>query len=378
VLAFEQTSLTPAEEDLRTQIRDFLSAEGIGDQPTVVGMTGNHDPGFSRRLGAAGFVGMALPREYGGAGRSAVDRFVVVEELLAAGAPVAAHWVADRQTAPTLLKFGTEEQRERFLPAIARGECFFSIGMSEPDAGSDLAGVRTRAHRVDGGWSLSGTKVWTSFAHLNHYFVVLCRTEPLGEVRHAGISQLIVDLRAPGVTVNPVVTLDGGRDFNEVVLDNVFVPDDLVLGEVGDGWRQVTSELSLERSGPDRWMSTYQVFKGLLADRLDAVGAGGEAALGHLLARYQTIRNLSLSVARMIDDGAEPVAEAALVKSLGTALEQEVVQVARQLVDDALDPGAEGTFGQLLAMATLTAPAHSIRGGTSEILRTIAARELAR
>src|SRR5206468_2336920 len=146
--------------------------------------------------------------------------------------------------------------KERFLPAICRADVSFSIGMSEPGAGSDLAAVRTRAERVDGGWSVTGKKIWTGGAHVNDWFVVLCRTSE-EEDRHAGLSQLIVDLRSPGLTTEPIPYMDGSEFFCRVSLEDVFVPHEFVLGEVGAGWRQNTSELAFERAGPERWLSTY-------------------------------------------------------------------------------------------------------------------------
>jgi acyl-CoA dehydrogenase len=205
---------------------------------------------------------MTLPRQYRGTDAGALHRFVVTEELLAAGAPVAAHWIADRQSGPALLRFGTEQQRAEILPGIARGELYFAIGMSEPDSGSDLASVRTRASRVDGGWLVNGTKLWTSGAHHAHFMITLVRTAPPAQApaeadRHAGLSQLIVDLAAPGVQVRPIRLLTGEHHFNEVVLADVFVPDSRLLGRAGDGWHQVTSELAFERSGPERILSTF-------------------------------------------------------------------------------------------------------------------------
>jgi alkylation response protein AidB-like acyl-CoA dehydrogenase len=169
--------------ELRAEVREFLDGEraaGSWSPGADVWLSG-WDAEFSRRLGARGWLGMTIPVEYGGHGRGALDRYVVTEELLAAGAPVAAHWVADRQIGPSLMRFGTEEQRKAFLPGIARGEIYFGIGMSEPDSGSDLASVRSRATKVDGGWSLSGKKVWTSGAHHAHAFFALVRTEPVEE-----------------------------------------------------------------------------------------------------------------------------------------------------------------------------------------------------
>lgn len=372
---FEPVALRPEEQALQAEVRAFLDQElPPGSYRPGLGMDAEHRPAFSRHLGERGWVGMAIPPRYGGAGRGPVDRFVVVEELLAAGAPVAAHWVADRQTAPTLLAYGSEAQKERFLPAIAAGECYFSIGMSEPDAGSDLAAVRTRAARADGGWVLSGTKVWTTNAHLNHFFVVLCRTSPPADDRHQGLSQLIVDLSSPGVQVNPITSLDGGHHFNEVVLDEVAVPDDMVLGEVGHGWRQVTSELSLERSGPDRFLSAWPLLVAALAEHPDLAAAPD--VVGRLVARTWAIRQLSLSVARSIEAGVDPAVEAAMVKDLGTCFEQHMVGELGALADAEMDPTSTSTFRSLLARATLLAPSFTIRGGTTEILRTVAARGL--
>jgi len=249
-MRFEPTELTEVELALQREVREFLAAElPRGSSTPGLGMNAGRDPAFSRRLAQRGWVGMALPRRYGGGDRSAVERFVVVEELLRWGAPVGHHWVADRQTGPVINRFGTEAQKERFLPPICRGELSFSIGMSEPDSGSDLASVQTRATRVEGGWLLGGTKIWTSGAHVNDWFIVLCRTSDEPD-RHQGLSQLLVDLRSKGLRVNPIRFLDGTEHFNEVVLSDVFVPDDLVLGEVGQGWAQNTSELAHERGGP--------------------------------------------------------------------------------------------------------------------------------
>lgn len=372
--AFGPTS--PAEEDLRLDVRAWLAAELPEDGRRSLGMAGGYDPAFSRRLGERGWIGLTIPTKYGGRGGSAVERFVVTEELLAAQAPVGAHWIADRQTAPSLIAHGTEEQRARFLPAITRGECYFSIGMSEPDAGSDLAGVRSRADRVPGGWRLSGRKVWTTFAQHNHFIVVLCRTRPLGQHKQDGLSQLIVDLSASGVSVRPIRTMDGDEDFCEVVLDHVFVPDDLLLGVEGGAWQQVTSELSLERYGPERWLSVWRLVNDIVGRVSPAPDTAAAEAIGRLLARYRAVRQLSLAVARLVDEGQWPVAEAAVAKDLGTVLEQETVEVVRRLAGFELDPGAADRFASLLARAVLSAPTFTLRGGTSEILRTLIAREV--
>ncbi len=380
-MLFDLTEPTLEEEALRLEVRAFLArARPPGAHRPGLGMDAGHSPEFSEELASHGWLGMAVPPEYGGQGRTAVDRFVVVEELLAAGAPIRAHWFADRQTAPSLLHYGTEAQRRRFLPEIAAGRCFFALGLSEPDAGSDLASVRTSATRTDGGWLVNGTKIWTSSAHLNHFFVALCRTSSPGEDKHEGLSQLIVDLHAPGVSISPIALLDGSHHFNEVAMSDVFVPDDMLLGEEGRGWAQVTSELAYERSGPDRYLSSFPVIERFLAERVDPESGdpGDDVAevLGELAARLFALRQLSFSVARALDAGSAPEVQAALVKDLGTAFEQDSAELLQSVAGADPFPESPALFESLLAELICNAPAYTIRGGTSEVLRTIVARGL--
>jgi hypothetical protein len=376
-------TLPPEAEELRSEVRAFLTGARAGGAfvPHCDVWLSGWDEEFSRELGRRGWLGMTVPVEYGGRGRTPLERYVVTEELLAAGAPVAAHWIADRQIGPSLLRFGTEEQKRRYLPRIAAGECFFGIGMSEPDSGSDLASVRTKAVRVDGGWRVSGTKVWTSGAHHAHAFFALARTAPPeGRNRHVGLSQFIVELDSPGVEIRPILLLTGAHHFNEVVLDGVFVPDGLVLGEIGSGWHQVTSELAFERSGPERFLSTFPLLSALvgeLSGRADSLGAAGLRELGSLVSRVWTLRRLSLGIAGLLSAGGAADVPAALVKDLGTRFEGEVIEAARLLVSIPPDPGApEGSFARLLAESVLHAPGFTLRGGTNEILRGVVARGL--
>jgi alkylation response protein AidB-like acyl-CoA dehydrogenase len=299
--------------------------------------------------------------------------------MLTAGAPVRAHWVADRQSGPTLLAFGTPEQCETFLPKMARGECFFCIGMSEADSGSDLASIRTRATRVDGGWQIEGAKLWTSNAHRVHMMILFARTASVEEDRHAGVSQFLVDLSWPGITVRPIINLPGEHDFNEVAFDKVFVPDAMVIGTIGNGWKQVTSELSYERSSPDRYLSTFEVVKRLIEALGPDIDTREAQALGRLAAHLWTLQKMSISVAGMLQAGKDPNVGAALVKDLGTQFEQEVPEIARLLMPLARRLRLNGTaqdFGDTLSRAIAWAPAFSIRGGSREILRGIIARGL--
>jgi len=373
--AFAPPPASPEAERLRGEIREFLASELRGrSAPARAGSWGSRDPDFSRKMGARGWIGMTWPKRYGGHERTALERYVVLEEVLAAGAPMGAHWIADRQSGPLLLRFGTEEQRQAILPRIAAGECYFCIGMSEPDSGSDLAATRTRAVPVQGGFLVNGTKIWTSNAHQCHYVILFCRTEVAGTDRHAGVSQFLVDLSLPGISIRPIRDLAGEHHFNEVVFEDVFLPADTLIGELGAGWRQVTSELAYERSGPERFLSTYV----LLVELVRALGSQPSEraviAAGRLTGHIIILRRLSRSVAGMLQAGEDPALQAALVKDLGTTLEQEIPEVARLLIEPGSRPA--DSYDAVLAQAIMRAPSFSIRGGTREILRGIVARGL--
>lgn len=368
----ESAELVALRHEVRAFIRERIAAGDFVPRIEAWGNDWNHD--FTHRLAERGWVGMTIPTEYGGHGRSFVERWVVTGELLAAGAPVAAHWVADRQAAPSLLSYGTEEQKKQFLPAIARGELSFAIGMSEPDSGSDLASVRMKAEPTEGGWLLTGAKVWTSSAHHADMFFVLARSAARDEsARHAGLTQFIVRLDSPGLTINPIISMSGSHHFNEVVLDAVFVPDTMVLGTVGDGWRQVTSELAFERSGPERFMSTFPVYQAAVS-RVAAGTLPESAAVGQYLARLSGLHEMSGAVAGALQRGEGADTAAAMFKILGTALEGDLVEFADQL-DDRTGPPDE-PFRELVAFGTLQRPGFTLKGGTSEILRGVVARGL--
>jgi alkylation response protein AidB-like acyl-CoA dehydrogenase len=375
-MIFNPSGLTPAEQELRQAVRDFLATTLPSGYRPGLGFATPHDPEFSKKLGAMGWVGMTIPREFGGAGATYSERFVVVEELLAAGAPLGAHWVSDRQIAASLMSFGTDDQRREFLPGIAAGECYFSLGMSEPGSGSDLASVRTTARPVDGGWVVNGTKVWTTNAHLNHFVLTLCRTS-IEQGRHQGLSQVIVDLHASGVAVRPIHFLDGSHHFNEVVFTDVFVEHGRVLGEIGAGWTQVTSELAHERSGPDRFLTMMAPLREFVRELEGGVpGPFQEVAVGRIHAKLWAVRQLGLAVARALDTGLPSATEAALVKDIGTTIEQEIIELLRLVSATPLDPGADSLFQRLLSEAVATGPSFTIRGGTTEILRSIASKGL--
>jgi alkylation response protein AidB-like acyl-CoA dehydrogenase len=379
---------TPELTALRHEVRAFLRAEIAAGTfvPDVDAWITGWNPAFSRALAARGWVGMTIPTAYGGHGHTFVERFVVTEELLAAGAPVAAHWVADRQAAPSLLRFGTEAQKQRYLPRIASGDCYFAIGMSEPDSGSDLASVRTRATQVAGGWRVTGTKVWTSGAHAADAFFVLARTAPLDNSRrHAGLSQLIVDLASEGVQVRPIVSMTGEHHFNEVHLQDVFVPDEMVLGQIGDGWHQVTSELAYERSGPERFLSTFPLYAAQVAYAAALASPGEEPttpdpSIGRSLARFRGLHHMSMAVNAAVERGERADTAAAVVKLLGTTFEGDLVESVHVRFAGAEGASNCGTVKEgdrlerLLRSGLLRRPGFSLRGGTSEILKGVVAR----
>ncbi|MCK9510685.1 MAG: acyl-CoA dehydrogenase family protein [Pigmentiphaga sp.] len=369
-MTFQAQADTPQLAALRREVREFVASE----RPTrSYEYLGGDDPEFSRKLGEKGWIGMCWPRAYGGSERSLLERYVIAEELLVARAPLGFHWIGDRQAGPLLLRYGTEEQKAAILPRIAAGTCRFCIGMSEADSGSDLASVRTKATAVSGGFVLTGAKLWTSGAHRSDFMIALCRTGPRGVSRHEGLSQFLIDLRAPGVECRQIENIARERDFNEVVFHDMFVPANCLVGGLGEGWKQVSDELALERSGPERFLSSF----GLLLELLDVLKAQASPAaareVGRLVAHLATVRHLSRSVAGLLQQGEVPALEAAIVKDIGTNLEQEMCEVVRTLAGVEPDPQAEGLAGSL-AQVLWRAPSFTLRGGTREVLRGIIAR----
>lgn len=374
---FDPLTLPPQAEAMRQKARAFLQSERNSNRYAAHRSSwSTFDPDFSRRAGAAGFIGMTWPKIYGGGERSNLERFVVTEEMLAAGAPSMAHWIADRQSGPQILKYGSERARSLILPRIAAGECFFGIGMSEPDSGSDLAAVRTQAKKVDGGWLINGAKIWTSNAHRVHYLIVLARTEPAGNDRHAGLSQLIVDTASKGIEVRAILDISGDHEFNEVFFQDCFVPDDMLIGAPGEGWSYVTGELTFERAGPDRFMSDVRLLMELIS-RVGTTPNDRQATeIGRCVAHFASLRRMSSSIAGLLDRGVTPLIEAALVKDVGTSFERDVPEVVRRLINLESSPDDDDNLSQALAHVILHAPSFTIRGGTPEILRGLIARGL--
>lgn len=373
-LLIDPGRLPPECEALRAEVRAFL-AEAMVDIPLNRRNRNwsGADPAFSRKLGERGWIGMTWPRRYGGHERSMLERYVVLEEMLAAGAPVGAHWVADRQSAPLLMRYAPDTLAPAIVPRIARGEAYFCIGMSEPDSGSDLASIRTRADRHADGWVINGRKVWTSGAHRAHYMIALVRTGERTANRHEGMSQFLVDMATPGLTVRPIINQLGEHDFNEVTFDDVVVPHTHLIGNEGDGWKQVGAELAFERSGPERYLSSSQLLLEML-DAADADDPRHAVELGRIVAQYGTLRQMSLGVATMLARGENPAQPAALVKDQGALVEQAMPDIAHALFGGQATPGSSLEFA--MRYAALAVPSFSLRGGTREIMRGMIAKGL--
>ena len=373
----------PAQDEaLRLEVRAFARRYVANQPPDVRARSWmGFDAEFSRQLAEQGWLGLTLPKEYGGQGRGHFARFVIVEELLAAGAPVSAHWIADRQSGPLIAKYGTETQKRFYLPKICRGEAFFGIGMSEPNAGSDLASVGTRAERCATGWRLNGRKIWTTNAPRSHYIIALVRTSGTAADRQNGLSQLIVDLKLPGVTIRPIRDLAGDAHFSEVFFDDVQLAEDALIGAEGAGWEQVTAELAFERSGPERLYSSIVLLEEWAAwlrrqHQAGTANAASLTVLGHFMAHLAVLREMSISVTQKLAQGESPVVEAALVKDLGTGFEQELPALIADALAAMPDQPADAPLAKTLAYVTQVAPAFSLRGGTREILRGMIARGL--
>jgi acyl-CoA dehydrogenase len=379
-LSFDPVRLSPQCEALRTEVRTFLAQEvsaGTFD-PHHPGHAESYDRDFSRRVGAKGWIGMTWPKQYGGHERSQLERYVVTEEFRVTNAPANFHFVADRQSGPVLLRYAPEHIKKDILPRICRGELCFAIGMSEPGSGSDLFAVKTKATKVDSGWRINGSKIWTTSAHIADYMLALFRTSPpTKENRRHGLTQFLVNMKTQGITVNPIYQMSGKPGFNEVVFVDAFLADDHLIGEIDGAWKQATSELAYERSGPERFLDTFYVLPELIRILGPDPDLRGAEGLGQLVAQLHTLRRMSVSVAGMLQAGKEPVVEGSIVKDLGTVWEQKlparVRELAALLKPELLNHTA---LEDQLVYATTIAPKLTIQGGTTEILRGIIARGL--
>jgi acyl-CoA dehydrogenase len=379
---FDPVDLPPECKELRQEVRAFLREEIAAGTfaPDHERASFEVARAFARKVGARGWIGMTWPKEYGGRERSHLERYVVVEEMLAHRAPTRFYGTADRQSGPVLIRYGQESVKREILPRIASGELCFCIGLSEPNSGSDVFAASTRATKTDGGWLVNGRKIWTSNAHNSDYMIALLRTSPRTAENHRhGLTQFLVALKTKGITTRPIINLTGGHDFNEVTFDDAFVPDAHLIGEVDMAWKQATDELAYERSGPDRWVETLPVLTELVRSAGSEPGEKLAEGIGREVAHLATLRRMSLSVAGMLQSGKSPVVEAAVVKDLGTNWEQALPNQVRLMAPargDSDPDSNDDRFEEALRHTTLIAPKLTIQGGTREVLRGIIARGL--
>lgn len=376
---------TPKQDRLRREIRDFVESElaqGTFDVAVNQWVRG-YSPEFSRKVAERGWIGLTWPREYGGGGLGDIERLVYSEEMLRCGAPVSFHWMGERQIGQALLACGTEEQRREFLPRITRAEISFCLLFSEPEAGTDLASVKTRARETEDGFILDGQKVWTSGGHHADYGWLLARTDP-DVSKHKGISEFIVDMTLPGITVSPLIDMTGGQHVNEVFFDSVLVPKNTLVGQKNGGWKQLMAQIDHERSGMERVMGNYAVLTGLLnycrTTRRDGELLSDKPLIRNKLAQlaieFEIGRLLVYRVAWLLGEGRSPTYEAALAKMCGTEFQQRLTRFAMETLGlhGQVLPGSDcAPFGGIAAWDYSVSLSYTLQGGTSETMRNIVA-----
>lgn len=378
--------LSEEQEKFRKEIRDFLEDEirqGLWE-PSIDAWIMAYDPKFTKRVAARGWIGLTWPKEYGGQGRSFVDRLILTEEMLRYGAPAACHWFADRQIGGSILKYGTEEQKRELLPKIIRGEMYVGLGMSEPEAGCDLASLKTRAIKKDGYYVIEGQKTWTSGGSHMNYLYLLARTDP-HVPKHRGLSEFIIPMDLPGITRRPLIDITENEAWNEVFFDDVRVPQECLIGQENNGWRQVMEQLAYERSGMERLMANYPVFEGIIKfvkeTTRDGKPLSQDPVIRHQLAQlkieFEVGRLFMYRVALVMDEGRSPEWEAAMSKAYATAFEQRLASIALEMLGLYGHLAPSSKWAKLNGMAYhsyLSSKGYSLQAGSSEILKNILAQ----
>jgi alkylation response protein AidB-like acyl-CoA dehydrogenase len=349
------SELTALRDEANAFAREVVAHLDVTEDSWLIG----NDPEIARELGKRGWLGMTWPVTEGGHGRRAIERFVVFEELISRGVPIAWSWFADRQIGPTMLQFGSPEQRARFLPDIVAGTSAWCIGMSEPDAGSDVASLRTRAVRDGDHWSVSGRKIWTSGAAHADWCYLIARTDP-DMPQHQGLSEFVVDMRSPGIAVAPIIDMTGNRHFCEVSFDDVAVPAENVVGVLNGSFKQLMRQMEHERGGIDRLVSNRSLYVDALAsaDRDDRVVRQEIAAIesGYRIGRLLVLREML---------GQAPPGFSAATKTFCTELEQRIASFCGRVA------GPEAMLWNRVSRNICYAPGYTIMGGTTQILRNI-------
>lgn len=378
-------SFTPEQEALRNDVRTFLEQELREKRwkPACDAWIQGFDPDFTTRVAARGWIGLTWPKEYGGHERSFVDRLIVTEEMLRYGAPAALHWFADRQIGGGILRYGNEEQRREFLPRIIRGELYVGLGMSEPEAGSDLASLSTKAEEQDDCFLVNGQKTWTSGGSFINYIDLFARTD-FTAPKHKGISEFLVPMNLPGISRVPMVDITGTEAWNDVFFDNVRVPKDCLIGERNKGFYHVVEELAYERGGMERLMGNYPLFDGLR--RFVAQTFKDGKPLSHeprvrtlmteLEVEFEVGRLLMYKAASVMDEGRPPTVEASTSKVFGTTFEQRLANAAMEILGPYGGLSASSPHAAVDGLAVhsyLASKGYSLQAGSTEVLKGIIA-----
>ena len=368
-------SLTSEESELRAELRAWLRNNPPGKPPLGDQASFEFRRAWQRRMHEAGWLGLSWPLEYGGRGTSRVQQAIVTEELARTRAPRIANTIAIEMGGPTILTHGTEQQKARFLRPILSAEEIWCQAFSEPGAGSDLAALSTRARRVDGGFAVSGQKVWTSLAKEARWCMLLARTDPESK-GHRGMTFFALDMTQPGIEARPIRQITGEAEFNELFLDDVYVSDDSVLGEVGGGWTVALTTLMNERAG---LAFDAQVDVRVTLDELtELVASSGLAVdplvqnrLGGLFAQSEALRLMTYRGLSEMERTGRAGPRGSLAKLQWAEINQAVTELAMDVCGaDGLDPDS------IWGYRFLRARANSIEGGTTEILQNIIAERV--
>lgn len=372
--------LSEEQHKFRQEVRDFLEEELKQGrwQPSCDAWIMGFDPAFTKRVAQRGWIGLTWPKEYGGQGLSYIDRLILTEEMLRYGAPAACHWFADRQIGGSIVTYGTDEQKRELLPKIIAGEACIGLGMSETEAGCDLASLQTRAIEDGDNYIINGQKTWTSGGSFVNYFYLLARTDPEAP-KHRGISEFIIPADLPGINRIPMIDITGTEAWNDVFFDEVRVPKKCLIGEKNRGFLQALQQLDYERSGMERLMGNYPLFEAIIQFTKENK-LSQESVIRNKLAQlrieFEVGRLLIYRVALVMDEGRAPNREAAMSKAYSTAFEQKLAKAAMEVL---------GPYGQLVSDSKLApirglavhsylaSKGYSLQAGTSEILKNILA-----
>ena len=373
---------TPAEEEFRAEAADWLNTQMAGEFADIKGITTLTEKAERRKeweqhLGEHGWSCIGWPKEWGGRSATLAQQVIFAEEYARAGVPGRVNHIGIELAGPTLLAFGSEEQKQRFLPGIAAGKTIFCQGYSEPNAGSDLSAVRTKA-RLDGGeWVVDGQKIWTSLAHISDWIFVVARSEE-GSKGPKGLTFLMMEIDQPGIEIRPIKQINGDAEFNETFFDGARCPEDSLIGAVGDGWRVAMGLLSFERGVST--LGQQMAFRNELDEIIAAAKANGaahdplirqriaKAEIGLRLMRYGALRMLSTTDHSKVDGAAltYKIQWASWRRSLGE-LAMDVLGQAGEITDN---PEYEWS---VLPNLFLYSRADTIYGGTNQIQRNLIA-----